>query len=158
MTDSADDFAPIHSRSHIPRSLPRWLTSPYLPLALLCAYLVAAFFLVLFKLSKYMWFNLDEWYFLAGRDATTIDGLFAPHNEHWTTLPILAFRAMYGVVGLHSYRPYQAMVVLTHGSASGPGSRRAALPSSSCSGPASRTSSGRFRSRSPGRSYSVSPT
>jgi hypothetical protein len=114
MTDSADDFAPIHSRSHIPRSLPRWLTGPRLPLALFCAYLVAAFFLVLFKLSKYMWFNLDEWYFLAGRDATTIDGLFAPHNEHWTTLPILAFRAMYGVVGLHSYRPYQAMVVLTH--------------------------------------------
>jgi len=114
MTDSADDIAPIHPRSQIPRSLPSRLVGPRLPLVLLCVYMVAAFFLVLFKLSKYMWFNLDEWYFLAGRDATTIDGLFAPHNEHWTTLPVLAFRAMYAAVGLHSYRPYQAMVVLAH--------------------------------------------
>ena len=143
MTDSADNFAPIHSRNQLDtggnrtanidssagespqsgpdqtespttRSLPSWLIGPRLPLVLFCAYLVAAFFLVVFKLSNYMWFSLDEWYFLAGRDATTIDGLFAPHNEHWTTLPVLAFRAMYAVVGLHSYRPYQAMVVLAH--------------------------------------------
>jgi MFS family permease len=40
--------------------------------------------------------------------------LLRPHNEHWSTLPILVYRALWHLVGLHSYVPYQAVVVALH--------------------------------------------
>ena len=85
-----------------------------LALAALLLYCTVAFFVVLLQFSSPRWFNRDEWYFLSGRDMSTLDAWFAPHNEHWTTLPVVAFKAMYALVGLHSYRPYQAMVLITH--------------------------------------------
>ena len=60
------------------------------------------------------WFYLDEWDFLAGRDAGNLGDLFRPHNEHWTTLPILAYRVLWNVFGLNSYRPYQFLVLGLH--------------------------------------------
>jgi hypothetical protein len=60
------------------------------------------------------WFSLDEWDFLAGRRATSLHDLLAPHNEHWSTLPILVYRALWQIVGLRSYVPYQAVIVALH--------------------------------------------
>ena len=45
-------------------------------------------------ISRPMWFYLDEWDFLADRSATSLHDLLRPHNEHWQTLPILAYRAI----------------------------------------------------------------
>src|SRR5262249_41405242 len=64
--------------------------------------------------SRPMWFYLDEWDFLAGRTAWNINDLFRPHNEHWVTLPVLAYRGLWWVFGLNSYRPYQFVIILLH--------------------------------------------
>ena len=75
---------------------------------------VASVPLLLFWLGRYFWFYWDDWDFVAGRTAWNLQDLVRPHNEHWSTLPVLAYRAAFQVFGLHSYRPYQLMIVLCH--------------------------------------------
>jgi hypothetical protein len=73
--------------------------------------------LVLVYVNRDSWFGGDEWFIITDRGLTAgpgHQGLFEPHYEHWTTLPILAFRALYAVVGLHSYLPYLALVIVAH--------------------------------------------
>ncbi|HYL51076.1 MAG TPA: hypothetical protein VEZ15_03835, partial [Acidimicrobiia bacterium] len=60
------------------------------------------------------WFQLDDWDFLAARTGGNLGDLFRPHYEHWTTLPIIAYRLMWQPVGLHSAAPYQLLVILGH--------------------------------------------
>ena len=60
------------------------------------------------------WFYLDEWDFLAQRKATNLGDLLRPHNEHWTTIPILVYRVLYGLFGLREYFPYRLVVVLVY--------------------------------------------
>lgn len=64
--------------------------------------------------ARAQWFFGDEWAFLVERDAGSISGLFAPHQEHWVTLPVIAYRTLWNVVGLHSYKPYLTMALATH--------------------------------------------
>ena len=64
--------------------------------------------------GRNQWFLLDDWDFLAARKAGDVGDLFRPHNEHWSTLPILVYRALYQTVGLRSYVPYELIVVLLH--------------------------------------------
>jgi hypothetical protein len=65
-------------------------------------------------ISRPMWFYLDEWDFLAGRTAGNLSDLFRAHNEHWVTLPVLTYRALWWVFGLRTYRPYQLVIILLH--------------------------------------------
>jgi hypothetical protein len=65
-------------------------------------------------ISRPMWFFIDEWDFLANRTAFNLHDVFEAHNEHWVTLPVLAYRALWFVFGLKSYRPYQLVIVLAH--------------------------------------------
>jgi hypothetical protein len=60
------------------------------------------------------WFGQDEWSFLANRKLPTVDGLFAAHNGHWVTIPLVLFRLNFELFGLNSYLPYQFLVVLAH--------------------------------------------
>ena len=60
------------------------------------------------------WFVLDEWYFLALRSAGSAKGLLSPHNEHWSTLPILLWRALFHVFGIRTYTPYLLALLLAH--------------------------------------------
>ncbi len=60
------------------------------------------------------WFNGDEWDFLTTRNAGSLHDLFSPHSQHWTTLPILAYRFWWQVIGIRSYTPYLASVVILH--------------------------------------------
>jgi hypothetical protein len=72
---------------------------------------------VLVFVNRNQWFGGDEWFIITDRGLTSGPGhlgLFEPHFEHWTTVPILAFRALYSVFGLHSYWPYVAMVIAAH--------------------------------------------
>lgn len=64
--------------------------------------------------SRNQWFFLDEWDFLSGRELRSADDLLRPHNEHWTTLPIVVYRLLFRVVGLNHYWPYQAVAIGTH--------------------------------------------
>ena len=46
--------------------------------------------------------------------AGNLNELFTPHNEHWSTLPILEYRLLWHIVGLRSYLPYLVVVVTLH--------------------------------------------
>ena len=74
---------------------------------------VAAVPLYLWR-GRHQWFYLDEWDFLAGRDATNLHDLLRPHNEHWSTVPILVYRFMWRLFGLQTYKPYQLMTIGLH--------------------------------------------
>jgi hypothetical protein len=66
--------------------------------------------------ARQLWFFGDDWDFLLTRGTVPgADlGLFAPHNEHWSTIPILIFRAIFAMVGLRHYLPYALPVIAAH--------------------------------------------
>jgi hypothetical protein len=74
--------------------------------------IVVALPLIMYQ-GRGQWFFLDEFDFLATRGVGFRD-LLRPHNEHWSTLPILVYRALWHLVGLRHYWPYQLCVVLEH--------------------------------------------
>ncbi len=77
--------------------------------------LVAAVALVLFLVFGHRrWFFVDEWDFLADRNAYKLDDLLRPHNEHWSTLPILVWRVLWRLFGLQTYVPYQLVLISLH--------------------------------------------
>jgi hypothetical protein len=61
-------------------------------------------------LDRNLWFFGDEWDFLVRRGLAyppaSDRSIWYPHNEHWSTLPILLWRALYSVFHLGSYWPY----------------------------------------------------
>ncbi len=72
-------------------------------------------FLVLLAANRDQWFFGDEWDFLARRGVVDADrSIWAAHTEHWSTAPILIYRALYSLYGLHSYVPYVVVLVLVH--------------------------------------------
>jgi hypothetical protein len=65
--------------------------------------------------STKLWFNLDEWDFLAHRGLNfSGQGILYPHNEHWTTIPILVWRGIFGLVGVRDYWFYSLPMILAH--------------------------------------------
>jgi hypothetical protein len=87
--------------------------SARLALAVFVLVAIAVLPIVLLLARRY-WFFWDEWDFLAGRDASRPGDLLRPHNEHWSTLPILVYRALWRLFGLRTYVPYQAVSVALH--------------------------------------------
>jgi hypothetical protein len=66
-------------------------------------------------LDRHLWFYGDEWDFIVNRGIFHAQlSIWAPHNEHWSTLPILAWRAMFSVVHLQHYWPYLALLLVVH--------------------------------------------
>ena len=64
--------------------------------------------------DRHAWFAFDEWDFLSARSATSLSSLLHPHNEHWSTLPILLWRGLFQVFGIGSYYPYLLPLLLSH--------------------------------------------
>lgn len=66
--------------------------------------------------DRKLWFFGDEWDFLVRRGLAFSPGshrsIWFPHNEHWSTLPILLWRGLYSVFHLSSYWPYLAALLL----------------------------------------------
>jgi len=81
-----------------------------LALALLAA---SVFFLLL---ARGLWFFGDDWSFLLHRTGTLggPKGLLEPHNEHWVTFPVIAYRVMFALFGMRHFLPYAAMPVVVH--------------------------------------------
>lgn len=73
-----------------------------------------AAFPILLHAGRDQWFALDEWSFLATRELTDPSTLFATHNEHWSTVPIVLYRLVFAVVGLNHYWPYLLMAIGAH--------------------------------------------
>ena len=67
---------------------------------------------VLLYLARAMTFWQDEWGSIMF-DGGPLDVL-RPVNEHWSTIPLLMYRATFAIVGLHSYVPYIAQVIALH--------------------------------------------
>ena len=65
-------------------------------------------------LNRSQWFFLDDWNFVLQRDGGDLASVFAPHWGHNTALPILVYRALFNLVGVRSYVPYQLPVVALH--------------------------------------------
>ncbi len=74
---------------------------------------VAAFVLFLVY-GHSQWFFLDDFDFLADRELRDIDDLLRPHNEHWSTLPIIVYRVLWQGFGLRTYVPYQLVAIVLH--------------------------------------------
>ncbi len=72
----------------------------------------AGFFFYLVAARK-IWFFRDDWDFLAARGVNLHD-LLREHGGHLVALPLLVFRAMYWLVGLRSYAPYQVLAIGLH--------------------------------------------
>ena len=65
------------------------------------------------------WFWADDWDFLAARTGGNLGDLFRAHYQHWTTLPILAYRLLWWIFGIRTYVPYQLLVIVMHLAAAG---------------------------------------
>ncbi len=78
------------------------------------AVVVAAAFPIYLIRGSDQWFFLDEWDFLAARRTTNLHDLFTPHNEHWSTIPIIVYRVLWHIVGLRTYVPYQLLIIALH--------------------------------------------
>ena len=59
-------------------------------------------------------FFSDEWAFIEKRSLLDPATWLAPHNEHWSTIPILVYGALLQVAGLRSYVPYLAVLYALH--------------------------------------------
>ena len=70
--------------------------------------------LILLGLGAGLTFFSDEWAFIESRSLTDPSTWFTPHNEHWSTLPILVYRGLVETVGLTSYMPYLAVLITFH--------------------------------------------
>jgi hypothetical protein len=64
--------------------------------------------------GRHGWFTQDDWDFLSARTAGNLNDLFRAHFQHWVTLPLLVYRLMWVLAGMHSYTPYQALIVVLH--------------------------------------------
>jgi hypothetical protein len=63
--------------------------------------------------SRSFGFWFDEWDFVL-HQPTGAGAYFLPHNEHWSTLPIVVYQVLLGTVGMHSHIPYMAALLLFH--------------------------------------------
>lgn len=69
-------------------------------------------------IGRHLTFWQDEWSFI-GADPSGPAAYLEPHNEHWSTVPLILYRGVLSVVGLHSYLPYMAVLALLHVAAAG---------------------------------------
>ena len=65
--------------------------------------------------TRRQYFTGDDWEFIH-RVIPGVGnlGMFAPHNEHWSTLPLTAYKVLFAVVGVRSYIPYLAVLLAVH--------------------------------------------
>jgi hypothetical protein len=105
---SAGEAGPSPTGPSVTRGLPRPVLGAH------AATLAAAFFVWLY-LDRHLWFYGDEWDFLVRRGVFHAQlSLWAPHNEHWSTLPILLWRGIFALVHLSHYWPYVVALLVLH--------------------------------------------
>ena len=83
----------------------RYADLPFVVIAAICG-------VVLLYLGRSLTFWEDEWRSIVFKGGL-VDYL-RPVNQHWSTFPLLLFRGTFRVVGLRTYLPYLAEVVVLH--------------------------------------------
>ncbi|WP_344662813.1 hypothetical protein [Catenulispora subtropica] len=76
----------------------------------MCAVVFAALLWAVRRLDFYY----DEWDFVDKAERWRFEDYFVPHNEHWSTVPMVVYRLLIGLFGMHSYLPYSAALLLLH--------------------------------------------
>ncbi|HXN89886.1 MAG TPA: hypothetical protein VN906_00210 [Candidatus Sulfotelmatobacter sp.] len=66
-------------------------------------------------LTRSFTFYFDEWTFITTAPDWTVATYFQPHNEHPSILFRLIYSALLHSVGLRSYLPYMALLLIAHG-------------------------------------------
>lgn len=74
-------------------------------------------FVFLLWINRHQWFNVDEWNFLVDRSLSPGGddlGYLAPHNEHWSTIPVIGYRILFAIFGVRTYLPYLVVLIVVH--------------------------------------------
>jgi hypothetical protein len=74
---------------------------------------LASVALLLYTARKFDFFY-DEWDWLDRAGRWTASDYFLPHGEHWSTVPMLVYKVLLSTVGMRSYLPFLAAMVVTH--------------------------------------------
>ncbi|TMG63414.1 MAG: hypothetical protein E6H86_09785 [Chloroflexi bacterium] len=82
-----------------------------LPIVVAAALIACA---VILWLTRTYTFYFDEWTFISTAPDWTLATYFRPHNEHPAILFRLVYSALLDTVGLRSYLPYMAALVVAH--------------------------------------------
>jgi hypothetical protein len=76
---------------------------------------LVATLVILIWIDRGMWFRGDDFDFLAQRGLHgATKSIWTPHNEHWSTIPVLIWRAIFVFAKLHTARPYLIANYLAH--------------------------------------------
>ncbi|WP_194914744.1 hypothetical protein [Catenulispora rubra] len=59
-------------------------------------------------------FFYDEWDFVDKAEGWHFSDYFVPHQEHWSTVPMVIYRVLLGLNGMHSYLPFSATLLALH--------------------------------------------
>jgi hypothetical protein len=59
-------------------------------------------------------FFYDEWDFVTTYRPRQAVSILIPHNEHWSTIPILLWKLLFAVFGLGTHVPYEGAALLGH--------------------------------------------
>ncbi|MBS2964111.1 hypothetical protein KGA66_13720 [Actinocrinis puniceicyclus] len=98
-------------------SRPLWLDVRIPHAAKIMLALCVAVFGALLYGTRRLDFYYDEWSFLDAANRWTLRSYFVPHNEHWSTVPMLVYKVLLLVNGAHSYVPFMGALLLFHASA-----------------------------------------
>ncbi len=63
------------------------------------------------------WFFKDDREFPTHRTGLAFPGqlsVWAPHNGHWITLPVLAYKALFAAAGMRTYWPWILRLIAVH--------------------------------------------
>jgi hypothetical protein len=74
---------------------------------------VIAWVFLLYTVRRIAFFQ-DEWNFVLERPGWSLFTLLRPHNEHWSTIPVVAYKALLAVFGLRTHLPYMALLETLH--------------------------------------------
>ena len=88
-------------------------TSARIALGLFIAYLLIAWWWLIFKIGPDYWFFRDDWGMLASRDGGSLDSVMAAFDVHPVPIPVVVFRLMFNVFGLR-FMPYHMLLVTMH--------------------------------------------
>ena len=71
-------------------------------------------FVTLIVLARDMGFRGDDWDLIVNRSLASPASWMTSFNEQWVAVPAVIFRAIFAVVGMHSYLPYLAVLLGLH--------------------------------------------
>lgn len=73
---------------------------------------LTAVFLFLETRSTSFWF--DDWQWITGRRGAGLASLLAPHNGHFSLVPLALYKALFATVGLEHFAPYLLLGIAGH--------------------------------------------